>query len=268
MHSRAQGTATKLTSRIPFPAELDITRYCADDVRLPGGRYCKRSAVTDTSQATAGDDDEADDHTANGVAQEDAGGAKVLYDLSGVVVHSGSIIAGHYTAYVRLSQDLQSIGSNLTATNDTANKQSGADSDQWFFISDSRVRTATLDEVLKREAYILFYTLRPAAATVEAPPAKADPLEEKRQEFLQLDADGDPSSMVVFTGSGDELEDAEQPTLQSLAAADDNANGGSHNEQHEQGAGQLTIAQVAQHNGDVPQGASSSDAATATATVD
>ena len=60
------------------------------------------------------------------------------YSLSGVVNHSGNLRGGHYTSFTR----------------------SGP---QWYYQSDTHVRTATEDEVLKSQAYMLFYTRHDAA---------------------------------------------------------------------------------------------------------
>ncbi|KAK9671486.1 hypothetical protein RND81_12G032900 [Saponaria officinalis] len=70
-----------------------------------------------------------------------------IYRLSGVVEHSGSMRSGHYIAYVR------------------GDKRKGRSEDEsyrqkhnvWYHASDSFIRETTLDEVLRSEAYILFY---------------------------------------------------------------------------------------------------------------
>ncbi|KAK4425241.1 Ubiquitin carboxyl-terminal hydrolase 2 [Sesamum alatum] len=60
-----------------------------------------------------------------------------IYRLVGVVEHSGSMRGGHYVAYVRGS------------------KNSG--DCVWYHASDAYVREASLEEVLRSEAYVLFY---------------------------------------------------------------------------------------------------------------
>ncbi|CAO2211592.1 unnamed protein product [Urochloa humidicola] len=71
---------------------------------------------------------------------------KSLYRLAGVVEHIGgpSMNSGHYVAYVRARRlgDQQELSSC---------------SSSWFCADDSYIREVTLGEVLKREAYILFY---------------------------------------------------------------------------------------------------------------
>ncbi|KAK1294098.1 Ubiquitin carboxyl-terminal hydrolase 2 [Acorus calamus] len=67
-----------------------------------------------------------------------------LYHLTGVVEHSGMMRGGHYVAYVK--------GDKLRGKGDSAGVSS-----TWFYASDSLVREVTLTEVLKAEAYILFF---------------------------------------------------------------------------------------------------------------
>eukprot|EP00172_Hildenbrandia_rubra_P004151 Plantae.Rhodophyta-Hildenbrandia_rubra.ctg7857.p1 GENE.Plantae.Rhodophyta-Hildenbrandia_rubra.ctg7857~~Plantae.Rhodophyta-Hildenbrandia_rubra.ctg7857.p1 ORF type:complete len:643 (-),score=122.22 Plantae.Rhodophyta-Hildenbrandia_rubra.ctg7857:2717-4645(-) len=56
------------------------------------------------------------------------------YQLTGVVVHMGSIFGGHYTSYVR-----------------------SRSSDEWYFCNDSKVSKAQEKDVFGSEAYILVY---------------------------------------------------------------------------------------------------------------
>jgi len=67
---------------------------------------------------------------------------RVLYDLQGVVVHKGSLNAGHYIAYV----------STLSAP-DT----NGARQQQWVRCDDEHITVVAPAEVLAADAYILFY---------------------------------------------------------------------------------------------------------------
>ena len=55
------------------------------------------------------------------------------YRLCGVVNHSGNLKGGHYTSFT-------------------------CSGSQWFYQSDTHVRPATEDEVLKSQAYMLFYS--------------------------------------------------------------------------------------------------------------
>lgn len=60
------------------------------------------------------------------------------YALTGVTVHGGSLCGGHYTAYVR----------------------EGVDSDHrggWYFCNDAKIQRAKERDVLRSEAYLLYY---------------------------------------------------------------------------------------------------------------
>lgn len=67
------------------------------------------------------------------------------YRLLGIVEHSGTMRGGHYVAYVR---------GHKKSRGKTEKENGGC---VWYHISDAYVREATLDEVLRCEAYILFY---------------------------------------------------------------------------------------------------------------
>lgn len=55
------------------------------------------------------------------------------YSLNAVIVHQGGALGGHYIAYVKVNQ-------------------------VWYYTSDTQTRAASESEVLKTEAYMLFYT--------------------------------------------------------------------------------------------------------------
>ncbi|KAL3506397.1 hypothetical protein ACH5RR_031779 [Cinchona calisaya] len=67
------------------------------------------------------------------------------YHLVGVVEHLGTMRGGHYVAYVR---------GGMKST-EKADKEDG--DYVWYHASDAYVREASLEEVLRSEAYILFY---------------------------------------------------------------------------------------------------------------
>ncbi|KAF9666108.1 hypothetical protein SADUNF_Sadunf16G0194400 [Salix dunnii] len=68
-----------------------------------------------------------------------------LYRLLGVVEHSGTMRGGHYIAYVR--GDARSKGK--------ADKEHGGS--VWYCASDAHVQEVSLEEVLRCDAYLLFY---------------------------------------------------------------------------------------------------------------
>lgn len=63
---------------------------------------------------------------------------KYAYRLVGVVEHLGTMRGGHYVAYVRGEKLDDGVA-------------------VWYHVSDAYVRQASLEEVLRCEAYILFY---------------------------------------------------------------------------------------------------------------
>lgn len=66
-----------------------------------------------------------------------------LYHLVGLVEHSGTMRGGHYVAYVR---------GDKRGKAGTEGSSAG-----WFHISDAHVRQVSIEQVLNREAYLLFY---------------------------------------------------------------------------------------------------------------
>jgi len=123
-----------------------------------------------------------------------ADSTRLMYSLYGVVEHSGTLRSGHYTAYVKLQSTerttsrclefLQCLSPSLMSVNQLVSKlrtislssnhqqQSYNDelnglpseqqhcstsSDRWFHISDTSVSQVKLANVLRCQAYILFY---------------------------------------------------------------------------------------------------------------
>ena len=70
---------------------------------------------------------------------------KYEYHLVGIVEYLGTMRGGHYVAYVRGGQ----------RNRGKANQEN--ESSTWYHASDAYVREVSLDEVLRCEAYILFY---------------------------------------------------------------------------------------------------------------
>ncbi|XP_052189807.1 ubiquitin carboxyl-terminal hydrolase 2-like isoform X2 [Diospyros lotus] len=70
------------------------------------------------------------------------------FRLLGVVEHQGSMRGGHYVAYVRGGKG------NSSNSEKEENENGGF---VWYHASDTHVRQASLEEVLRSEAYILFY---------------------------------------------------------------------------------------------------------------
>jgi ubiquitin carboxyl-terminal hydrolase 16/45 len=72
--------------------------------------------------------------------------ANFIYRLVGVIEHRGteSVHKGHYVAYVRARK----LGNP---------QQQGSCSHSWFCADDRIISEVSLEDVLQREAYILFY---------------------------------------------------------------------------------------------------------------
>lgn len=112
------------------------------------------------------------------------GKKEISYSLYGVVVHSGCLGGGHYIAYVKARSPptpdderlkfFQSLKNPLKKEDkaqenneaDTEKEQNGSrdsaspeldQEPQWYYISDSHVTQVSESDVLKCEAYLLFY---------------------------------------------------------------------------------------------------------------
>lgn len=101
-----------------------------------------------------------------------------LYDLYGVVQHSGNLHGGHYIAYVKYVMNGCELGT-VKNTKDKVEKADGGESgysnmtkvvdsgesgdhkkDEWWYTSDSYVTFAEKTEVEKCQAYLLLYVQR------------------------------------------------------------------------------------------------------------
>jgi len=119
---------------------------------------------------------------------------RIMYDLLGVVQHTGSINGGHYIAYVKYpphnnkhhaeTGDQEGAEDNLVKSADsgyggsgnyysaksqhhyhsvqvTGHLESGtASGDCWFYASDSYIELARKDDVKESQAYLLLYVKR------------------------------------------------------------------------------------------------------------
>ncbi|XP_059175697.1 ubiquitin carboxyl-terminal hydrolase 45-like isoform X2 [Physella acuta] len=147
-------TSRKVNRHVDFPLVLDLAPYCSS--------LCL------------------------GVKE---GQSKVFYSLYGVVEHSGRLSGGHYTAYIKVRPGmphythflhtippgpLDLLNVYLTRVmknkdNNDREKTEEVDKDieacaeslvppgRWFHISDSRVNEVPESEVLRAQAYLLFY---------------------------------------------------------------------------------------------------------------
>jgi len=72
--------------------------------------------------------------------------SKQLYHLTSVIVHHGNHLGGHYAVYRKL------LTSPLREPSRNEEEQR-----EWVYISDERVRPVSVSEVLKSQAYMLYY---------------------------------------------------------------------------------------------------------------
>eukprot|EP00178_Gracilaria_changii_P018003 TRINITY_DN513_c0_g1_i1.p1 TRINITY_DN513_c0_g1~~TRINITY_DN513_c0_g1_i1.p1 ORF type:complete len:852 (+),score=136.50 TRINITY_DN513_c0_g1_i1:17390-19945(+) len=125
MQTGFRGGLRKISGRVDFPVELDITKFMdvsdaeEDDVESYSPNVSKRKrrerSCTDAAKPEG-----------------------INYILTGVCVHGGSLSGGHYTAYVREGVEPDSRGG-------------------WYLCNDSKISRATEKDVLNSEPYLLYY---------------------------------------------------------------------------------------------------------------
>ncbi|EGO30092.1 peptidase C19, ubiquitin carboxyl-terminal hydrolase 2 [Serpula lacrymans var. lacrymans S7.9] len=86
---------------------------------------------------------------------------RCMYRLYAVVVHIGNMLGGHYIAYTALpsstSSDTARSSSETTGSESEKPLSAAKTRRDWAYISDTVVRLASLEEVLKTKAYICMY---------------------------------------------------------------------------------------------------------------
>ncbi|KAG8906741.1 hypothetical protein FRB99_006232 [Tulasnella sp. 403] len=161
-HLAIFGNLKKVDDFVSFPEWLDLSNFIA-----PNKDDFKISQPRESGQHHRGwwKFGASDDH----LGTSNVNKSEVLYRLYSVVVHIGSMLGGHYVAYTALPTRTDVVGTNATnATPETpSNRASTAPASaksslrnkerQWCYVSDTSVRPAPLDEVLKAKAYLCFY---------------------------------------------------------------------------------------------------------------
>ncbi|XP_069344141.1 ubiquitin carboxyl-terminal hydrolase 45 isoform X5 [Eulemur rufifrons] len=113
----------KVNKHVDFPLMLDLAPFCS--------ATCKNISV----------------------------GEKVLYGLYGIVEHTGSMRAGHYTAYVKVRTPSRKLLEHITGKKNVSGLKE-PDSElagQWVHISDTYVQVVPESRALSAQAYLLFY---------------------------------------------------------------------------------------------------------------
>ena len=123
-HSK-RGRLLKIDTHVQFDERVSFPEFC---LQKTGG------AAAGGAGAGAG---------ANGEGPFAAPSSE--YVLYGVVVHKGRINSGHYVAYVR--------GYGTTP----AECATATGAQLWYYVSDSHVELARVEDVYKSQAYMLFY---------------------------------------------------------------------------------------------------------------
>jgi ubiquitin C-terminal hydrolase len=170
----------KLNCHVNFPLELDITPYTSDDAtvassasnatkKISGVVYSKSSNVKhvksgNSSNAIVG----GANNTYNKNALNDSecikpnvtkntlkDSSKQLYKLVSVIVHHGNHFGGHYTVYRKLISDSIHEESNYDSL--VKNLVSNNKREQWVHISDEHTSPVSEEEVLRSQAYMLYY---------------------------------------------------------------------------------------------------------------
>ncbi|KAI1302425.1 hypothetical protein EDD11_005616 [Mortierella claussenii] len=127
--------ASKIETKIKFPAQLDLTQYTTSARKLKKNKLAalqKLNGGASGSETSNGGSPSStmSSGSANAISLEPI--PTYVYNLFAVINHQGKMDTGHYTAFA---------------------KHRG----EWFSLDDHKVSLATQKEVLDSKAYMLFY---------------------------------------------------------------------------------------------------------------
>jgi len=171
------GPLVKVNHFVSFPLELDMAPYCSfketEDAFSSGSRlktkprqYSSESIVGGTHDFLPHLSDESlrasmrskvptNTYASTSPSPTSSSSSKLKYQLVAVIVHHGTHTGGHYTVYKR-SLEEPSLEDRLQKE-----QLSGlgllVDDASWWHISDSTVKKVHVDQVLKAQAYMLYY---------------------------------------------------------------------------------------------------------------
>ncbi|KAF9980144.1 hypothetical protein BGZ75_008769 [Mortierella antarctica] len=124
--------ASKIETKIKFPAQLDMTQYTTS------ARKLKKSKLAALQKLNGGSSEGGSPSTPSSTSSTSSASSSVdpiptyVYNLFAVINHQGKMDTGHYTAFA---------------------KHRG----EWFSLDDHKVSLASQKEVLDSKAYMLFY---------------------------------------------------------------------------------------------------------------
>ncbi|KAG0035190.1 hypothetical protein BGZ82_005377 [Podila clonocystis] len=123
--------ASKIETKIRFPAQLDMTQYTTSARKLKKNKLAKLNGGSESgSPSTPSSNSSMSSVSSNSSVLEPI--PTYVYNLFAVINHQGKMDTGHYTAFA---------------------KHRG----EWFSLDDHKVTLATQKEVLDSKAYMLFY---------------------------------------------------------------------------------------------------------------
>ncbi|KAF9307407.1 hypothetical protein BGZ74_003882 [Mortierella antarctica] len=123
--------ASKIETKIRFPAQLDMTQYTTSARKLKKNKLAKLNGGSESgSPSTPSSSSSMSSVSSNSSVLEPI--PTYVYNLFAVINHQGKMDTGHYTAFA---------------------KHRG----EWFSLDDHKVTLATQKEVLDSKAYMLFY---------------------------------------------------------------------------------------------------------------
>ncbi|KAK5173072.1 uncharacterized protein LTR77_003194 [Saxophila tyrrhenica] len=126
-HSKSLKESSKIETKIRFPTSLDLSPYTTSSAARSKPPAPENDTLVNNTDRNADSDDAPD-------PAPPPPPPPPVYELSSVVVHKGKIDNGHYVSYARQGED-------------------------WFRFDDSMVVQVEEREVLRAEAYMLFYVV-------------------------------------------------------------------------------------------------------------
>ncbi|KAF2072088.1 hypothetical protein CYY_006587 [Polysphondylium violaceum] len=124
----------KNSKQVTFPVTLDLSSFTDQNNINNNNNNNDNSNNSNENDNSSSNDNKNDNNNENNTPPTIISKDNNIYRLNGIVEHMGGMGGGHYVAHVYDDQK-----------------------DQWYYISDSNVRTTTLTQVLNSEAYLVFY---------------------------------------------------------------------------------------------------------------